>query len=215
MAAKRKLEAVYLIERAKINADRQAADKARAEKLTARYLEEDAAQARLVAAKRLVIDQGLADEGLVGVQVVIAAERLKIDAANATRVAAERQKAEMIETEKIAADRLEEDLTLDAERLGQGQRRKQRRVRKIDEDSELNADMKRVFAECFEKKQGEYVHIREVCDIFSKYTSLSAGKSNVTEHHCWTLFRRQWTHSVPVMIHRNGVCFSNMAVKLN
>ena len=55
----------------RINADRQAADKARAEQLAARYLEEDAAQARLVAAERLETDQRLA------------AERQKIDAEKA------------------------------------------------------------------------------------------------------------------------------------
>jgi len=57
----------------RINAERDAVHKVRAEQLAARYLEEDATQARLVAA-----------------------ERQKIDAAKATWIAAERQKVEMI-----------------------------------------------------------------------------------------------------------------------
>jgi hypothetical protein len=67
MAAKRKLDAVYLIERAKINADRQAADKARAEQLAVQYQEEDAA--RLV--ERQKAEKIEADK--------IAADRLKED----------------------------------------------------------------------------------------------------------------------------------------
>ena len=55
----------------RINADRKASDKVRAEKLTALYLEEDATQARLIAAERQKAEKIEADK--------IAADRLKED----------------------------------------------------------------------------------------------------------------------------------------
>lgn len=74
---KRKLDAVYLIERAKINADRQAADKARAEQLAVQYQEEDAA--RLVErqkAEKIESDKIAADR---------LKEDMKLDAAEGKR----------------------------------------------------------------------------------------------------------------------------------
>jgi hypothetical protein len=189
----------------RINADRQAADKALAEQLAARYLEEDAAQVRLVAAERLKTDQRLAAEGLVGVQAAIAAERQKIDAAKATRIAAERQKAEKIEAEKIAAERLEEDRRLVPSR-------KHRRT-----DQSLVADMKRVFAERFEEKDGEYLSIDEVYEEFAFTSSLAEPEYNVFKRHCRKLFLAQWKNSRVVYKEKipggSTRCFIDMAVK--
>jgi hypothetical protein len=189
----------------RINADRHAADKARAEQLAARYLEEDAAQARLVAAERLETDQRLAAEGLVDVQAAIAAERQKIDAVKATRIAAERQMAEMIEAEKIAAERLEEDRRLVP-------LRKHRRT-----DRSLVADMKRVFAELFEEKDGEYLPIDEVYAVFEESTSLANANYHTFKRHCRKLFLAQWKNSRVVYNEKipggSTRCFTDMAVK--
>ena len=194
----------------RINADRQAADKARAEQLAARYLEEDAAQARLVAAERLETDQRLA------------AERQKIDAEKAAQIAAERQKAEM-----IAAERLEEDRRLvplrnerPAEIMAppakkpESGKRKHRKTSDIDGRSELIADMNRVFAERFEEAQDKNVPIKEVYEVFRQSTSLANPEFSVFKHHCRKIFRAKWTHS-QVVFKGNDYFFTGMAVKLD
>jgi hypothetical protein len=210
----------------RINADRQAADKARAEQLAARYLEEDAAQARLVAAKRLKTDQILADEGLVDA-AILSQHRQKIDAEKAAQIAAERQKAE-----KIAAERLEEDRRLVPDRSlvaeepnerpaeimappakkPESGKRKHRKTSDIDGRSELVADMNRVFAERFEEAQDKNVPVNEVYDVFRKSTSLANPEFSVFKHHCRKIFRAKWTHS-QVVFKGNGNFFTDMAVK--
>jgi hypothetical protein len=91
-------------------------------------------------------------------------------------------------------------------------KRKHRRTDQIDGRSELVVNMKKVFAECFEEKQGEYVSIREVYDVF--YKSTPSFEKNVFKHHCRTLFLHQWAHS-QILFHKNERCFADMAVKIN
>jgi hypothetical protein len=75
------------------------------------------------------------------------------------------------------------------------------------------ADMKRVFAERFEEKEGERVYVRDVHDVFEKSTSLATFDYNVFKYHCRKLFCAQWTHST-LSRHRYEWCFTDMAVKL-
>ena len=175
----------------RINADRKASDKVRAEKLTALYLEEDATQARLIAAERQKAEKIEADK--------IAADRLKEDV-------------------KLELEFAEADRRLDAERLEADHRanarRKHRRTDQIDGRSELIADMKRVFAERFEERHGENLPVNEVYDVFRKSTSLSTAEYSVFKHHCRKLFCAQWTHS-RVISKGSHYFFTNMEVKSN
>ena len=79
-------------------------------------------------------------------------------------------------------------------------------------DPALKAEMKRVFAERFEKKHGRNLPISVVYTVFRESTSLTEISFGVFKRNCRTMFLSQWTHS-RVIFKGNGRVFTDMAVK--
>ena len=79
-------------------------------------------------------------------------------------------------------------------------------------DPALKAEMKRVFAERFEKKHGQNVAVREVYAIFKASTLLTEISDGALKWNCGTIFLSQWTHSKVI---DNGYerVYTDMAVK--
>ena len=62
-------------------------------------------------------------------------------------------------------------------------------------DPVLKAEMKRVFAERFEKKHGQNLPVSVVYTVFRESTSLTEISFGVFKRNCRTMFLSQWTHS--------------------
>ena len=83
-----------------------------------------------------------------------------------------------------------------ADFIGRPAKKPESGIRKHDKsDPVLKAEMKRVFAERFEKKHGQNLPVSVVYTVFRESTSLTEISFGVFKRNCRTMFLSQWTHS--------------------
>jgi hypothetical protein len=160
----------------------------------AERLEKDQLRAEMLAVERLEED---------GVN----ADRIEADELYASLLVADRVDADLLYAKQIAAARFEED-----RRLVMDQEDRMLITSENQASKDLTEEMKLVFAECFEEKEGSRVKASTLLDVFTKSTTMTNFDKNVFTFRSRKLFLAQWTHT-RLSKHRNENGFIDMAVK--
>jgi hypothetical protein len=80
------------------------------------------------------------------------------------------------------------------------------------ENPKLFEDMRKIFAERFEERQGSHVKSSEIFEIFARSRELSTKEEALFMYHYKKLFHAQWTNAKYIRIH-NQRCFLHVCIK--